>query len=77
VRRLLQGADARLPLNAHLYSCDQLGEDGLCTAHETRPLVCRGYPWYGAPVRDMPLADPRCGYAHDQVQAFVIQREDF
>jgi Fe-S-cluster containining protein len=63
----------RLPADAHLYWCDQLGADGRCTAHATRPLVCRGYPWYGEPVRAMPLADSRCGYAHDQIAEHVIR----
>lgn len=67
---------ARLPTDAHLYWCDRLGDDGRCTVHETRPFVCRGYPWYGQPVRDMPLADPRCGYACEQVLAFVLERDD-
>src|SRR5512134_2072243 len=36
----------QLAPDAHLYRCDMLGDDGLCQAHEQRPLVCRGYPWY-------------------------------
>lgn len=52
----------QLSQNAYLYTCDQLGSDGRCTSYETRPLVCRGYPWYGAAPRPMPLADPDCGY---------------
>ena len=56
---------SRLPASAHLYRCDRLGADGRCTAYEERPLVCRGYPWYGGPPRDAPLADPECGYAVD------------
>ena len=56
---------ARLAPDAHLYSCDRLGADGRCTVYEERPLVCRGYPWYDRPARDMPLADPDCGYAID------------
>lgn len=56
---------ARLPKEAHLYWCDQLADDGLCRAHDDRPLVCRGYPWYDQPPRAMPLADPECGYAVD------------
>jgi Fe-S-cluster containining protein len=64
---------SRLPATAHLYRCDQLGDDGRCMTHATRPLVCRGYPWYGQGVRDIPLADPLCGYAHDQVAEFVIR----
>jgi Fe-S-cluster containining protein len=56
---------SRLPADAHLYTCDRLGDDGRCTAYEERPLVCRGYPWYGDAPRDVPLADADCGYAVD------------
>ena len=56
---------SRLPVGAHLYRCDQLGPDGRCQAYETRPLVCRGYPWYDQPPRSMPLPDPDCGYKED------------
>ena len=56
---------SRLPADAHLYTCDRLGADGRCTVYEERPLVCRGYPWYDGPPREMPLADPECGYAVD------------
>ncbi len=56
--------------SAHLYWCDQLGADGLCQSHETRPTVCRGYPWYDRPVRNMPLPDPDCGYLVDQLEGF-------
>jgi len=66
----------RLPASAHLYWCDQLGDDGRCTAHATRPLVCRGYPWYGEPPRDMALADQDCGYFYDYVTEFVIRRPE-
>ena len=66
----------RLPADAHFYRCDQLGADGRCLTHATRPLVCRGYPWYEQPVRDMPLADPLCGYAYEQVAEFTIRRGD-
>lgn len=55
----------QLPENAFFYACDQIGADGLCRAYEGRPLVCRGYPWYDQPVRDMPLPDPDCGYKED------------
>lgn len=67
---------SRLPADAHLYSCDRLGDDGRCLAYEERPLVCRGYPWYGQQPRDMPLADPDCGYAYDLVMEFVVRRAD-
>lgn len=56
---------ARLAADAHLYWCDQLGSDGRCTAHDTRPLVCRGYPWYDQEPKAMALADPDCGYKVD------------
>ena len=64
---------SHLPPDAHLYWCDQLGADGRCLSHSTRPLVCRGYPWYEQGVRDMTLADPRCGYAYDQINEFFIR----
>jgi Fe-S-cluster containining protein len=67
---------SRLPLDAHLYWCDQLGEDGRCMAYENRPLVCRGYPWYDHPVFEMELADPSCGYFQDIVMELVIRRPE-
>ena len=60
---------SRLAPDAHLYTCDRLGDDGRCLAYEERPLVCRGYPWYGGAPRDMPLADAACGYLVDQVNS--------
>jgi Fe-S-cluster containining protein len=65
-----------LPPDAHLYTCDQLGSDGRCLAYDNRPLVCRGYPWYEQPVRDMQLADPNCGYSYDVVMEYVVRRPD-
>ena len=56
---------SRLPRDAHLYACDRLADDGRCTAYEERPLVCRGYPWYDQPPREIPLADADCGYRVD------------
>ena len=67
---------SQLPPDAHLYWCDQLGPDGRCLAYEERPLVCRGYPWYGARPRPMPLPHPDCGYAVDEIEEFVIRRPD-
>jgi Fe-S-cluster containining protein len=66
----------RLPADAHLYWCDQLGGDGRCMSHATRPLVCRGYPWYDQPVRDMVLADQDCGYFYDIANEYVIRRPE-
>ncbi len=55
----------RLPQDAHLYTCDQLSDEGRCMAYDQRPLVCRGYPWYDQAPRAMALADPDCGYRVD------------
>jgi len=65
-----------LPADAHLYWCDRLGADGRCVAYETRPLVCRGYPWYQDTPRLMALADPDCGYGYEQVMECVIRRPE-
>ncbi len=67
---------SRLPPDAYLYGCDQLGEDGRCQAYAERPLVCRGYPWYGEPVRVMALPAANCGYAIAQVEEFGTGRDD-
>jgi len=67
---------SRLAPDAHLYGCDQLGTDGRCQAYEERPLVCRGYPWYGEPARVMALPHPDCGYAIDQVEEFGLGRDN-
>lgn len=66
---------ARLKQGAHFYACDQIGDDGLCMAYESRPLVCRGYPWYDGAVTPMPLPDPDCGYLQDQVSEVFTRRE--
>jgi len=66
----------QLKPDAYLYRCDMLGDDGLCKAHETRPSVCRGYPWYDEPPRDMPLADPDCDFYEDVVMEFVVRRPE-
>ncbi len=66
----------RLPADAFLYTCDRLGDDGRCTAHDERPLVCRGYPWYDRAVSEMELADAQCGYFFDVVVTHVIARPE-
>jgi len=67
---------SRLAPDAHLYRCDMLSEDNLCQAHGTRPLVCRGYPWYGHEPREMELADPDCGYYEDMIMEYVVRRPE-
>ena len=67
---------SRLSPDAHLYACGRLGDDGRCTAYDERPLVCRGYPWYGDLPREMPLPDEECGYRYEQVMEFVVRRPE-
>lgn len=57
--------------NPH-YSCDQFDhESRLCTAHETRPPVCRDFPWYERPEGDKGREviarslSPRCSFNAD------------
>ncbi len=47
--------------------CDAFTEDTKqCLLHETRPPVCREYPWYGGkPVETEIDLYPWCGYAVD------------
>lgn len=57
------------------YTCDQFdGERNLCMAHDTRPPICSGFPWYGTapggPYR-LHRAFRRCGYWAD------VPREDW
>lgn len=48
------------------FSCDQFDPvHRLCLARDTRPPVCRDYPWYGAAPRDGVLTNPRCSYLLD------------
>lgn len=57
------------------YTCDQFdGERNLCMAHDARPPICSGFPWYGASpgVGVAPhRALRRCGYWAD------VPREDW
>lgn len=50
----------------YLVECDHFDKTTrLCTAHDSRPPICSGYPWYGAePNRDR-LLDARCSYQAD------------
>lgn len=41
------GADAAAEHGLTPWACDAFDrESRLCTAHETRPSMCSGYPWY-------------------------------
>ena len=61
---------------AYLYTCDCLDAGGRCTAHDVRPSVCRGYPWYGMISRDLRWADPDCGYLVDWVYEVAVRRPE-
>lgn len=56
------------------YRCDLLDpETRLCTAHEDRPPICRGYPWYSegwtlARVNDTPK---RCSFRKAAVRVDI------
>jgi Fe-S-cluster containining protein len=47
--------------------CDAFdAESRRCTAHQDRPPVCRGYPWFGAPSARRAAGLPRqCSYLLD------------
>lgn len=54
------------------YSCDQFDpKSRLCTAHESRPPVCRDYPWYGRPPEERSSTvvakemSPQCSFNAD------------
>lgn len=51
----------------HAYTCDAFdARTRLCTAHDERPPICRGYPWYGRPPSATePTLPARCAYRDD------------
>ena len=53
----------------HAYTCAAFDpQTRLCTAHEDRPPVCRGYPWYDRPpTRAEPRLPDRCSHHADLI----------
>jgi Fe-S-cluster containining protein len=51
--------------------CDQFDIDTrLCTAHDDRPAICRGFPWYGRAPSSEPGPLPlRCSFTADLPEA--------
>jgi Fe-S-cluster containining protein len=51
----------------HAYRCDRFDPvTRLCTAHDERPPICRGYPWYDEPPgRRLVLLPEPCSYRAD------------
>ncbi|MGN6243251.1 MAG: YkgJ family cysteine cluster protein [Motilibacteraceae bacterium] len=59
------GVPADDPAVSPVYSCDAFDPvSRLCTAHDARPSVCDGYPWYGRPPAANVLS-PRCSFTAD------------
>jgi hypothetical protein len=52
------------------FICDQFDYvSRQCLAQETKPYVCREYPWYGDPPRSGQIDSPRCSYWWDVPRA--------
>jgi Fe-S-cluster containining protein len=53
--------------DATAWACDALDPvTRVCTAHELRPPMCRGYPWYGRPAgRNADALLPGCSHHWD------------
>lgn len=53
--------------NRWYYTCDQYdAETKRCLAHETRPAICRNFPWYGGEPRLGVITPwPKCSYWSD------------
>jgi Fe-S-cluster containining protein len=51
----------------HAYRCTAFDPGSrLCTAHDSRPPVCRGYPWYGGePGPEQPRLPSQCAFRAD------------
>jgi Fe-S-cluster containining protein len=50
----------------YLIECDQFDKaTRLCTAHDSRPPICSGYPWYSADPNVNLVLDPTCSFQAD------------
>lgn len=59
------GGVANGPGRTKRWACDAFDPvSRLCTAHEDRPPVCSGFPWYGRDPYDLNLS-PRCSFRED------------
>jgi Fe-S-cluster containining protein len=60
-------------ITVHRVQCDQFDRDSrTCRAHDRRPQVCSGFPWYGRPEHDVESRaqvasslSPRCSFNAD------------
>jgi Fe-S-cluster containining protein len=54
----------------HFYTCDAWDSTTkLCTMHEDRPPVCRGFPWYGGEPNSGLWPWPQCAFWEDVPEA--------
>ncbi len=50
----------------YAYACDRFDQHArLCTAHDERPPICRGYPWYDGATTTLVLLPARCAFRAD------------
>lgn len=64
----------------YLYRCEQLDEaTDLCRAHEVKPHVCSGYPFYDGRadgIGPRGLLWPGCGYVDEAIEKQAAIRRD-
>lgn len=54
------------PTNMFFYRCHHYDRDTRsCMAHDTRPAMCRDYPWHGLPPNRAKALPKTCGYLVD------------
>lgn len=55
------------PPDHYYYECDAFdAEQNLCTAQDDKPMVCKGFPWYGRDPNDSALKGlSRCSFWTD------------
>lgn len=50
----------------NVYACDQFNaETRECEAHDARPAICAGFPWYGGEPRPESALPARCSFNAD------------
>lgn len=56
----------RLAGGGSVWVCDRFDpETRTCAAHDQRPPVCEGYPWYGRAPEPQRIAHGRCSFLLD------------
>lgn len=60
---------------SHFYRCDWYDPDTReCKAHDQRPPICSGYPWYGDAPDSTKAIPPQCGFLTDvNVEPIPVQ----